>query len=207
MSSAPTLAGASTGVWRSLYVESGFDVVVIRGTEVGLPHRGRREGALEQVRVHRSPQRGAVVRGCRLDEEIVDQPRPQDRPIRLRVEGNPTRKAHRPTTGAMDRIPDHVHHRLLACVLDREGDSPMAVFEFALWSPSRTQEPLDRRHVLRVVTQKCAGVHVVWLRHEVDQTRQIDTRLTVRREPHHLPFIAVLLEAEVVRHLRVEQPE
>jgi hypothetical protein len=42
-----------------------------------------------------------------------------------------------------------------------------------------------------------------WVKH----LRAIDLRIAVRREPHHLPLVAVLREAEPLRERRVVDPE
>ena len=167
----------------------------------------------------------AAVAGRGLDVQPVERRLATDAAVRDGVQRDAAGEAEVRRPRAPLRLVDDVQVRVLEHGLQRAGDVLVVLRQLARRLARRPEDLLearredaaDRRRPLRprhvdaaVVVREVVEVQLEELAvqlHEVAHLRAVHVRLAVRREPHHLPLVAVLREAEPLRDGRVVDAE
>jgi hypothetical protein len=96
---------------------------------------------------------------------------------------------------------------LLAAILNGEGEIFMARVNFRFWDALRAEARFDSGGRRGIVSDQEAGRDAIGIVVRNYEFPQINSGLAIRGEAHHSPFVAVGLEAEILRELRVEKAE
>ena len=176
--------------------------------EIGVAHfaRGKFSAVIEHGRERRA-EANAVVTGGRLDEDAVHDAGGENFAVGFGIERDAAGEAQIAAAGLRDSRARERHHGLLAHVLHGESHVFVARVNFGFGNAAGSEARFDSGDRRGILAEQAMRIHAVRIVVRDDEIAQIDSRLAVRREAHHFPFVAVRSEAEIVRELRVEKAE
>ncbi len=154
------------------------------------------------------------VTGSRLDEEVFEETRALERPVRDAVQRDASGEAEVPGARELLRVPGHLQDDLLGDGLHGRREVHLALRQERLRSPRRpSEEALERtsRHretvseleLVEVEPDRAVVVHL----DDLPPDDVGEPRLSVGREPHQLVLAAVHLEPAEVGERRVEEAD
>ena len=175
--------------------------------------------------VERGAERGAVVAGRRLDEDVAEAGLLADLAVGDAVHRAAAGEAEARAAGGLLHVPEHVERRVLERDLQRGGDRLVLRLERLVAPARRTEQRFELRREDRADRRLAVLPRHLHAFRPVPEVRQVQleaavvlqlderldladvARLAVRREAHHLELVAVVGKAEVLRDGEVEQAE
>ena len=175
--------------------------------------------------VERRPERRAVVPRRRLDEELAESGLLADLAVGDAVHRAPAGKTEPRAAGRFLHVPQHVESGAFERDLQRGCDRLVLRLQRILAPPRRAEQRLELRRKHRTKRRRSILPRHLDAFRPVPEVRQVEletavvvqldqrfdlaheSRLAVRRKAHHLEFIAVVGEAEVLRDRQIQQPQ